>query len=228
MRLRLAGIKQFAKWLAAEEGFDADPIAAIKPPKLKQDDVPDLSVNELQRMLKVCDGPSFRDKRDKAILMMLADTGARASELLALNITDVDLDECMAHIHGKGGKSRRARFSHGTAAALDRYVRARRSRVTRPTSGPLWLSVRGQRLSYTGLRTTLQERASDAGVVAFHAHRLRHTMSVRWLRSGGSETGLRAHAGWSSNTMITRYVKAASEQLAAEEFDRLNLGLTEL
>jgi integrase/recombinase XerD len=65
-------------------------------------------------------------------------------------------------------------------------------------------------------------------VAGFHVHRLRHSMSVRWLRAGGSEAGLRAHAGWADNTMITRYVKAASEQLAAEEFDRLNLGLHEL
>ena len=48
------------------------------------------------------------------------------------------------------------------------------------------------------------------------------------MRAGGSETGLMAHAGWTSNTMIGRYVKAASEQLAGEEFNRLDLGVVEL
>jgi integrase/recombinase XerD len=50
---------------------------------------------------------------------------------------------------------------------------------------------------------------------------------VRWLRAGGTETGLRAHAGWTSDTMVERYVRSASEQIAAEKFDRLNLGLGE-
>ena len=74
--------------------------------------------------------------------------------------------------------------------------------------------------------TTLKARAAIAGVIGFHIHRLRHTAAVRWMRAGGSETGLRAHAGWADYTMIARYVKTASEQLAAEEFDRLNLGPT--
>lgn len=92
----------------------------------------------------------------------------------------------------------------------------------------LWISDRGRRLSYTGLVASLKARAATAGVIGFHIHRRRHTGAVRWLRSVGSETGLRAHAGWTDNTMIARYVKTASEQLAAEEFDRLDRGLHEL
>ena len=76
--------------------------------------------------------------------------------------------------------------------------------------------------------STLKGRAKQAGVSGFHVHRLRHTAAVRWLKAGGTETGLRAHAGWTSNAMIARYSKTASEQLAGEEFNRLNLGLGEL
>jgi integrase len=171
----------------------------------------------------------MRDKRDKAMLALLVETGLRAAELLALDITDIDLDACMLQVRsGKGRKPRRVRFSSSTASAIDRYNRARRNAVRRPTEGPLWLSDRGARLGYTGLVRTLKGRAHDAGVVGFHIHRTRHTAAVRWMRSGGSETGLRAHAGWADNTMIGRYVKTASEQLAAEEFDRLGLGLHEL
>ena len=218
-----------ASWLAAEEGFDADPITAIRAPKLTQAAVPDLSENEIRRMLKACAGTALRDKRDTAILLLLTETGLRAAELLALDIPDIDLDDCLLTVRrGKGGKSRRVRFSTGTAAAVDRYIRARRTAIRRPAEGPLWISSQLRRLSYTGLVATLKGRAADAGVIGFHVHRLRHTAAVRWLRSGGSETGLRAHAGWTSNAMVARYTKAASEQLAAEEFDRLGLGLGEL
>jgi integrase/recombinase XerD len=228
VRLRLTAIKLFARWLAEAEGFDADPILAVKAPKMDQPSVPDLSENELGRMLKACDGAELRDRRDKAMLVLFAETGLRAAELLALDVTDVDLDGCVAHVRrGKGGKGRRVRFSVSAAAVVDRYVRARRRAVSHPAQGPLWITTRG-RLTYTGMASTLKSRAKDAGVVGFHVHRLRHSAAVRWLRSGGSEAGLLAHAGWTSNAMINRYVKAASEQLAGVEFDRLDLGIKEL
>jgi len=229
VRLRLAALKLFARWLAVEEHFDADGIVAIKAPKLAQAAVADLSEGEIRRMLKACAGTALRDKRDTAILALLTETGLRAAELLALHITDIDLDDCVLRVrHGKGDKARRVRFSASTAASVDRYCRARRAAIHRPAEGPLWISDRGKRLSYTGLVATLKGRAADAGVIGFHIHRLRHTAAVRWLRAGGSEVGLRAHAGWTDNTMIARYVKTASEQLAAEEFDRLDLGVHQL
>jgi site-specific recombinase XerD len=226
-RLRLTALKLFARWLATEEGFDADPILAVKPPKLDQRSVPDLSENEIARLLKACDGPTHRDRRDKAVLVLAAETGLRAAELLALDVTDVDVLGCVLHVRrGKGGKGRRVKFSPGAAAILDRYLRSRRQSGYPADSGPLWVTSRG-RLSYTGLVHAAKGRAVAAGVAGFHLHRLRHSAAVRWLRRGGTETGLMAHAGWTSNTMIGRYVKTASEQLAAEEFDRLGLGLAE-
>jgi integrase/recombinase XerD len=228
IRLRLTAIKSFSKWLAAEEGFDADPITAVEPPRLDQRAVPHLTDAELTRLLKACDGTDIRDKRDRAILVLLAETGLRAAELLALDVTDIDLDGCVLLVRrGKGGKGRRVRFSAGAAAAVDRYLRARHRAVLRPSGGPLWVTSRG-RLSYTGLVDTLKGRAAAVGVVGFHVHRLRHTAAVRWLRSGGSEVGLMAQAGWASHSMVGRYVKTASEELAAAEFDRLNLGIGDL
>jgi integrase/recombinase XerD len=204
-------------------------VLSVRPPKPDQRAVPDLSENEVARLVKVCDGAALRDKRDKALLVLFTETGLRAAEMLALDIGDVDLDGCVLHVRrGKGGKGRWVHFSTGAAAIVDRYVRARHRAVLTPSTGPLWVSARSRRLSYTGLADTLKQRARAAGVPGFHIHRLRHTAAVRWMRAGGSESGLMAHAGWSSNTMVSRYVKAASEQLAGEEFDRLNLGIGEV
>jgi site-specific recombinase XerD len=225
MRLRLISLKLFCRWLADEEGLDTTAVLTVKPPKMDQPSVPDLSEDELRRMLKACDGSELRDKRDKAMVILAAETGLRAAELLGLEVGDIDVGACVVHVRrGKGGKGRRVHFSAGAAAALDRYLRARKAAGWPRAEGSVWVSRVGP-LSYPGAVTTLKRRAADAGVNGFHLHRLRHTAAVRWLRSGGSETGLRAHAGWTSNTMIDRYTKAASEQLAAEEFDRLDLGL---
>ena len=228
-RLHLTVLKLFARWLADEEDYDPAPVCSVRPPKPDQRSVPDLSENEIARLVKVCDGTALRDKRDKALVVLFTETGLRSAEMLALDVTDVDLDGCVLHVRrGKGGKGRWVHFSPGAASILDRYTRARHRLVLHPASGPLWVSARGARLSYTGLVDTLKQRAADAGVVGFHLHRLRHSMAVRWMRAGGSETGLMAHAGWTSNTMVARYVKAASEQLAGEEFNRLNLGVVDL
>jgi len=224
-RLRLQALKLFARWLAAEERFDADGVLAVRAPKLDDKAVPDLSEDEVRRMLKASKGPTFRDKRDYALLLLLTETGLRAAECLSLDIADCDLQTCSLLVRrGKGAKGRNVRFSASTAAALDRYVRARRA-AGNPAAGPLWMSTTGQRrLSYKGMTDSLKKRAAEAGVPNFHVHRTRHTAAVRWLSRGGSETGLMAQSGWASRKMIDRYVKTAAEELASAEFDRLGMG----
>ena len=91
-------------------------------------------------------------------------------------------------------------------------------------AGPLWIGSRGP-IGYTGLKASFKRRAEVAGVPNFHMHRLRHSAAVRWLRKGGSESGLMAQAGWGSRKMVDRYVRSASEELAADEFARLNLSV---
>jgi integrase/recombinase XerD len=228
VRVQLTALKLFAKWLAKEEDIDTSAVLTVAAPKLNQRAVPDLSEDQVRKLLKACDGPELRDKRDKAMLVLLAETGIRAGELLALDVGDIDLSGCIALVRrGKGGEGRRVHFSVSAAAIIDKYLRHRHRTVAHPSQGPLWITSRG-RLSYSGLVGTFKARAKDAGVAGFHAHRLRHTAAVRWLRAGGTEVGLMAQAGWTSNAMIGRYIKTASEQLAGEEFDRLNLGFTEL
>lgn len=224
VRLRLVAVKQFAQWLESEDYLDAAGILAIRPPKLDQKPVPGLSDDELRRLLKVCGGRDWRSKRDKAMLTLLAETGLRAGELLALDTGDVDLAGCSLIVRkSKSGKARGVRFSPSTAAAIDRYRRARLVDSS-GVSDPLWLGARG-RLTYGGLRHALDARASQAGVMGFHVHRLRHTAAIRWLDAGGSEGGLMSQAGWQSRDMIDRYARSARETLAAKEFDRLGLQL---
>ena len=159
------------------------------------------------------------------MVLLFAETGLRACELLGLTIADLDLSTCSAHVRrGKGGKGRRVKFSASCAAVLDRYLRARRAAGNPADRGPLWVSPHGA-LTYPGLTYTLKLRAQIAGLKHFHVHQLRHSMAVRWFSAGGSEVGLMSQAGWTSRTMIGRYVKTGSEALAAAEFDRLNMGV---
>jgi integrase/recombinase XerD len=226
-RLHLTVLKLFARWLAAEEGLEADPILTIKHPRTDEKIVPNLTADEVTRLIKACDGPMFKDKRDKAALVLLAETGLRAGELVALDVEDVDRMERVLRVRrGKGGRGRPVKFSPECAAQIGKYLRARRQAGLPAETGPMFVNQRGQgRLTYHGLAHSLRVRAADADVKHFHIHRLRHTMAVDWVKKGGTESGLMAQAGWQSRTMVDRYIKSASEQLAAEEFDRLGIGM---
>ena len=226
--LVLSELKIFAKFIADEEGLDASAVLSVKPPKVDQTVVADVSTDDVKRMLKVCDGPSLNDRRDKALIALFIDTGMRRAEMAALQVCDVDVRECIVTIRrGKGGKGRRSQFSPATAAHLDRYMRSRKQAGCDARSGALWVSEHGNAIGYNAIDQALRRRAAAAGVEGFHLHRLRHSMAVNWMSGGGSQITLMSQAGWSSQTMVGRYVKAANERLAAEEFKRLGLSIVD-
>jgi integrase len=153
-------------------------------------------------------------------------TGARAGEVVAMEVGDLNLRAVPPTVvirRGKGGKGRVIPLAVESAAAIDKYMRARRSHRLKDDPA-LWLGDRGKHFSYDALHKTLGMRADMAGVKGFHPHRLRHTAAHRWLSKGGSESGLMAVAGWTKPDMLMRYTKAQASVRAAEEAQRLNLG----
>ena len=223
-RARQLGVRRFSAWLAEEGEIPADELAHMSPPKLDVKTVPVLTDDQLRAMIAACKGPRLMDKRDEALLRFMAETGARAGEVLALQLGDVNLQAGTAVIRrGKGGKARTVPFGPRTGAAIDRYLRARRHH--RLASAPaLWLGDRGKGFAYYGLWDALRRRAQAAGIDRFHPHMMRHTAADRWLTAGGSEGGLMAVAGWTRPDMLMRYTRARAEQRAADEARRLNLG----
>jgi len=223
-RSRQLGVRRFSAWLAEEGEIDDDPLLGLKAPKLDSKVTDSLTDDELRRLLKACVGKEFRDRRDEAIVRLMAETGMRAGEVIGLSIGDVDLIRGLATVRrGKGGKGRLAPFGPQTGRTVDRYLRARRTHRLADMPA-LWLGDRGKSLEYYGLHRALKHRAELAGLPKFHPHLLRHTAASRWLAAGGSEGGLMAVAGWSSREMLDRYVKSTAAERAAAEARGLNLG----
>ena len=224
VRLRQAALRQFAKWLVDEDELADDPLVGLKPPKIPSKVVEALTDEQLRALIKACQGKSFRDRRDEALVRLMAETGLRASEVIGLAVGDVDLTRGLVTVRkGKGAKGRVAPFGPQTAASLDRYIRQRRAHKLADTDA-LWLGVGGKTFAYFGLNDTLRNRAKAAGIEGFHLHLMRHTAATRWLRAGGSEGGLMAVAGWSTRDMIDRYTGASASERAAAEARGLNLG----
>jgi site-specific recombinase XerD len=230
-RSRQLGVRRFSSWLAAEGEIPADPFLGIKSPKLDERVIEPLTDDELRALIKACQPPKgadakamLRHRRDEAIIRLMFETGARAGEVVAIDLPDVHLAEGLVTIRrGKGGKGRRAPIGPDAVLAIDRYLRLRRHHRLADTE-LLWLGDRGKRFSYDALHKTLQMRAEAAGLVGFHPHKLRHTAAHRWLAAGGSESGLMAVAGWTRPDMLMRYTKAQASARAAEEARKLNLG----
>ena len=223
-RSRQLALRRFSSWLLDEGESAVDALVGAKPPKLDVKVVEPLTESELRALIAACVGPGFYERRDEAIVRLMLETGARAGEVVAIALADVDLREGTAIIRrGKGGAGRPVPFGPQTGRAIDRYLRVRRGHRL-ADSDALWLGDRGKGFSYDALHKTLAGRALAAGVAGFHPHRLRHTAAHRWLAAGGSEGGLMAVAGWTRPDMLMRYTKAQAGARAADEARRLNLG----
>ncbi|QWC86731.1 tyrosine-type recombinase/integrase [Nocardioidaceae bacterium] len=230
-RARQLAARRFSAWLTDEDEIAVDPFLGVKSPKLDEQVVEPLSEDEMRRLLKTCTvergtsaNVALRHRRDEALLRLMFETGMRAGEAVALTVPALNLADGLITVErGKGGKGRVVPVGPEIVAAIDRYLRARRTHRL-ADSDVLWLGDRGKRFSYDALHKSFRDRADAAGVAGFHPHRLRHTAAHRWLEKGGSETGLMAVAGWTRPDMLMRYTKAQASARAAEEARRLNLG----
>lgn len=224
-RARYLALRRFSHWLAKENEISEDRLIGMTPPKLNTKITDPLTDAELRDLIKACQGPVFRDRRDEAIVRLMAETGMRAGECASLVVADVDTLHGRAVIRaGKGGRDRVVPFGSQTATVIDRYIRMRR---THKLAGAprLWLPVRAAgSFGYTSLYRALRSRAALAGIPDFHPHLLRHTAATRWLAAGGSEGGLMAVAGWKQRQMLDRYTAATAADRAADEAKRLRLG----
>lgn len=206
-RARQLAVRRFSAWLADEGEIDRDGLLGVKPPKLDVKITPILTDDQVAKLIKVCVGREFRDRRDEAIVRLMVETGLRSEEVLSMTIPDTDLGSGQAIIRrGKGGKGRTVWFGPSTTRSLDRYLRQRRTHRLAGTP-TLWLGDRGKEFRYHALRDTLRWRAGLAGLpgeLGFSPHKLRHTAASRWLDAGGSEGGLMAMAGCARRDMIDR------------------------
>lgn len=222
VKVRYRGLYRFCIWLVDEGELDSNPMAKMSPPTLKMKPVPIISDTDLAALLKACSGKEFSDRRDEALIRLMLDCGVRVSEVCGIRLDQLDLDQGMAVVKGKGSKVRPIYFGARTARALDRYVRMR-SRHRWAHLDTLFLTQRGA-LSPDGARDRVSVRAQMAGIDHIWPHQFRHTNAHDFLMNGGQERDLKRLMGWTSDTMLERYGASAADARAKAAAQRLRRG----
>lgn len=219
-------IQQFFKWWSAEEELP-DPTAKLRPPKVDEKLVPVFTEEELQKLVRSCEGRTFIQRRDQAIISVFRATGIRLSELAGIRYVpddpernDLDLMHREVRVHGKGGKVRVVRISHETARSVDRYLRLR-VKHTQAYRPELWLGVNNRMpMTANGIYQTIARRGRQLGI-AVNPHKFRHHFTHTWLDKGGAEGDLMELNGWTSPQMLRRYGASARSARARRSYDRV-------
>ena len=221
------GLAALWTWAVKEGIIEKHVVRAVERPKPEKRDIAPYSLRDIKAMLEACDRsrdyvrPGKRRcnnarptaLRDRAIILLLVDTGMRASELCNLRMKHLDRRNRIVVVMGKGDKERRVRISARTTQAIWRYL------ATREDAGIpnayLFTSQEGFPISRHSLRRMLKRTGDRAGVRGANVHRFRHTFAIQLLRNGGNIFALKRMLGHSSLQMVDVYLDIAQADVEA-------------
>ena len=213
----LAAVRGFHRFLALEGEVRTDPAVAVSPPKPPARLPKAIAVEEVERLLEAASvGDTPASLRDRALLEVLYGAGARISEATGLDLDDIDIEEGVVRLFGKGSKERVVPLGSYATAAVGAYlVRGRPAFATRGKGTPaVFLNQRGGRLSRQSAWAVLKaaaERADLTGHVS--PHTLRHSFATHLLDGGADVRVVQELLGHASVTTTQIYTLVTVQRL---------------
>lgn len=201
----VAAMRAFFQYLLKEQVIEHDPSEGLKPPKVEKKLPEILSIEEVDLLLKQPSSKTPKGLRDKAMLEILYATGIRVSELIHLQLKDVNMK--MGYITcAEGGKERMIPFGTVSKRALEAYLQnGRNAMIAADDCGMLFTNVSGKPMSRQGFWKVLKSYASSAGITTdITPHTLRHSFATHLIQNGAdlkSVQEMLGHADISSTQM---------------------------
>ena len=212
---KLSAIRAFGRYLRREGLLEGDPAALVGTPKREQRIPNHLAVGEMSAMLEAPDKSGPLGRRDQAILELFYASGLRLSELVGLNLDDVNLSGRVVRVLGKGRKERIVPFNTTAAAAIRAWLGDRELFVRAVTSRtkvrePLFLNYRGGRLSTRSVDKLVRRYSTRMGI---SPHALRHSFATHLLEAGADLRAIQELLGHARLSTTQRYTHVNAAQL---------------
>ena len=215
LQRKIACLRSFYRYLRREQVLEHDPTAELRPPRPRGRLPKVLSRDEVARLLAQPRGESTAALRDRALLETIYACGLRASEAIALELSQLDLEAGIVRPYGKGRKERIVPIGSKAIAALDAYLsRARPRLVGLRDERCVFLNLRGRGLSRQGLYKIVQRHARAAGLDRqMSPHTLRHSFATHLLAGGCDLRSLQEMLGHADIGTTQVYTHLSTERL---------------
>lgn len=229
---KLSALRAFGRYLRREGLIDADPASLAASPKRERKVPAHLSIDEMERLLGMPDVSDPLGCRDRAILELFYASGLRLSELVGLDLEDVNLRARMVRVMGKGAKERLVPFNSATEQSLREWLKVRarlqadrdvarttesRARVSRSkaqTREPLFLNFRGARLTGRSIQRLVARYVSSCSTrFGISPHALRHSFATHLLQRGADLRAIQELLGHVQLSTTQRYTHVNATQL---------------
>jgi integrase/recombinase XerC len=236
---KLSGLRTFIKYLRREDLIDHDPTAMAVAPRRDQTIPTHLSEPEINRLIETPSSGDPLGRRDRAILELFYASGLRLSELVAIDLEDLNLSERMVRVMGKGGKERLLPFNQSTAGALRAWMKDRESillsrrrpepppavkrraaggvapkRPKADTRDPLFINYRGTRLTGRSVDRLLRRYVAQCSTrMGISPHALRHSFATHLLQRGADLRAIQELLGHARLSTTQRYTHVNAAQL---------------
>jgi integrase/recombinase XerD len=213
----LVAVRGFHRFAVREGLCEADPARAVKPPTPPKRLPKALPLSDVEAVLEAAgaDGTTLAI-RDRALLELLYGTGARISEAVGVDVDDLDLDEGLVRLHGKGSKDRVVPVGSYAREACSRYLGVARPALVsaRRSSHAVFLNARGGRLSRQSAWTVIAAAARRAGIATdVSPHTFRHSFATHLLDGGADVRVVQELLGHASVTTTQIYTLVTVDKL---------------
>jgi integrase/recombinase XerD len=221
LQRKIASLRSFYRHLRREQILEGDPTAELRAPRARGKLPKVLSRDEVARLLAQPNGSSPAAVRDRALLETMYACGLRASEAIALELSELDLEEGILRARGKGSKERIVPIGSRAIATMRTYLDEARPRLVRLRDEKrVFVNLRGGGLSRQGLYKIVQRHARSAGLERrMSPHTLRHTFATHLLAGGCDLRSLQEMLGHADIGTTQIYTHLSTDRLRDVYFE---------